>query len=196
MKPIRLLIAGLIAPFVLAAPAFAEERFADERDCTVADRDTPTLDRAKLPDARFSMVVSDIGFTRGDNGQSITLKRRRGEETATLRGGVKLRVTLGGCEQYSNAYEFQLTGDQTPLSDNRYWLSKASGLIAEVAPANRDSFIRLPNLAAALARAARTSHGDPTAGLEGDLGATHRYFLTLSRRGRTTFLTVSYIVLM
>lgn len=178
-----------------AAPALAAEKFID--DCTAATRDEPSLDRARLPSARFRMVVSDIGFEKGPNNESIRLKFRHGEETATLKSGVKLRVSLGGCEQYSNTYEFQLTGDRTPLSDNRYWLSKASGLIAEVTPANRERFLRLPNLAAALARAARTSRDDLAGvGLEGELGGTHSYVLTLSRRGGTTVVSISYIIMM
>ena len=176
-----------------ASPALAAEKFAD---CTVAERDTPTLDRAKLPDARFRMVVSNIGFERGPNGEEIRLMLAHGEERATLSDDVLLTVRLGGCEQYLNAYEFQFAGDGTPLNDNEYWLSKASGLITEVAPANRDRAVRLPDLSAALALAAKTSRDDLTKGLEGNLDQTSRYVLSLSRQGSTTVLTVGYFIAM
>lgn len=181
----------LALALLAAAPALAAEKFID--DCTVAERDKPSLDRAKLPSARFRMVVSDIGFEKGPNNENIRLKLRHGEETATLKSGAGLRVTLGWCENYSNGYEFRLTGDTTPVSDSRYWLRKASALTAEVAPANREGFVRLPQLSAVLARRA-SERVNLVEGLEGDLTETHRYRVTVSRQGKTTLVTVLYIV--
>lgn len=191
MRPI---LAPLVATLALltAGPALAAEKFAE--DCTAAERDRPTLEPGKLADTRFRMVVSDIGFERGPNGETVRLKLRHGEETATLSGGVMLLVSLGGCEDYSNTYEFQFPGDRTPLGDSRYWLTRASRLLAEIAPANREKFVRLPALGAVLARQAKTSRVDLTEGLEGGLDESHRYLVTLSRRGETTLLTVAYIV--
>lgn len=186
------MLAALAMPLLLAAPATAAEKYAD--DCTVAERDAPTLDRAKLPDARFRMTESDIGFERGGNGEQVTLKRRHVEETATLRSGVKLSVTQGGCEDYSNRYVFEVVGDRTGLGDTRHWLRRASALIAEVAPANREDFVRLPQLSRVLAREAATSHVDLTAGFEGQLDESHRYVVTVTRRGEKTLLRVSYII--
>lgn len=192
MRRIGRLFAALAAPLLLALPATAAEKYAD--DCTVADRDAPTLDRAKLPGARFRMTESEIGVERDENGEQVTLKRRHGQETATLKSGVELSITQGGCEDYSNRYEFELTGDRAPLGDTRHWLNRASALIAEVAPANREGFVRLPQLSRALARRAATSHIDLIDGLEGRLDESHRYVVTVARRGEKTLLRVSYII--
>lgn len=192
MNRIGLLLAALAVPLLLAVPATAGEKYAD--DCTLSERDAPTLDRAKLPDARFRMAESEIGFERRENGEKVTLKRRHGQETATLASGVKLSVTQGGCENYSNHYVFVVIGDRTRLSDTRHWLTRASALIAEVAPANRDGFVRLPQLSRVLAREAATSRVDLTDGLEGQLDESHRYVATVTRRGERTLLRVSYII--
>lgn len=192
MSRIGRLFAALAASLLMAVPATAAEKYAD--DCTVADRDAPTLDRARLPDARFRMTESDIGVERGENGEQVTLKRRHGQETATLKSGVKLSIIQGGCEDYSNRYEFELTADRAPISDTRHWLTRASALIAEVAPANREGFVRLPQLSGVLARQAATSHVDLTDGLEGQLDESHHYVVTVARHGEKTLLRVSYII--
>ena len=167
--------------------------------CPAAARDKPTLDAGRLPSARFHMVSRVIGSERNEAGETQQLWLRHGQETAELESGIKLRVQLGGCESYSNAYEFVVPSVRPGLDDGGYWLLRASTLLKEIAPANLDGLVPLTAIARALERRAQ----DPVAardvsriGLAGDIKDRHEgsYRVDMEQGADGTTLTVSYSI--
>lgn len=142
---------GLFALVLGASSAAAASKPAD---CVLAERDKPTLNAQWLPSARFRMITEPIGWERDGAGKQIELTLRHGEETAELADGIMLRVSLGGCESYTNSYAFWVP-DGPDVSDGAWWLARASALLREIAPANLDRMVPLPALADILAGRAK-----------------------------------------
>ena len=119
------IIASLAAVLAAALPAAGvPPRIAE---CSAAVRDQPTLD---LPGATFT--VEPRPFVWPSDTYLLV-----GTETATLKSGARLQVTLAGCEAYSNSYQFKVE-DRASLKDSGYWLEKAAQLMGEVEAISSD----------------------------------------------------------
>jgi hypothetical protein len=142
------------------------------------------------------MVTDPIGWERDKSGKQIELTLRHGEEAAELKGGVALRIVQGGCETYSNQYEFTFSNPPPANADGAYWLRKASELLFEIAPANTDNLFPLQRLAKALARQAqdlKVTGSFLEKGLEGHLTkGPESYSVEAERGANRTVLRVSY----
>lgn len=108
-----------LAAVMISAPA--DYRIAE---CSAAIRNEPTLDASRSPGATFKVAPEPFMWP-GDTYLMV------GTETATLKSGAKLHVTLAGCEAYSNRYRFEVT-DRHSVRDSSYWLEKAAELMTEV----------------------------------------------------------------
>jgi hypothetical protein len=116
------LMAAAIVSLLAQAPASPHHLL----ECDAARRDEPTLDRTLAPDAGFRVEERQYGW---ENGEAAYLPT--GIETVTLKSGARATITLSGCEDYSNTYEFELE-DSTPLSNGRHWFKTAAALLGEV----------------------------------------------------------------
>lgn len=167
-------------------------------DCVAAVRDKPTLNKKLLPSAHFGMVTEAFGSERDAKGRDIDLTLRHGVETAQLKNGVELRVNLGGCETYSNTYEFTLPGLAAKSADGAFWLRRASELLAEIAPANLDKVVPLNKLSAELARRSKQPKlvgTFPKDSIEDQFGSGEfapTYTVELNQRGSAAVLVVGY----
>lgn len=156
----------------------------------------PTLDVKRMPSARFRMVTEPAGWERDRSGRQIELIYRHGEETAKLADGVGLRISQGGCETYSNQYEFVIPGRRAPGAN---WLLKASKLLEEIAPANIDKLVPIPKLSSVLSRKSRDAKASKeldAGGLEGLMEEGNfdgpGYLVEVERGPDKTVLRVSY----
>lgn len=116
---LALSIVVALAVTLLSAPT--DYRIAE---CSAAIRNEPTLDAARAPGATFKVAPEPFMWP-GDAYLMV------GTETATLKSGARLQVTLAGCEAYSNRYRFEVT-DRHSVMDSGYWLEKAAELMTEV----------------------------------------------------------------
>jgi hypothetical protein len=188
---------------VHAGPVFASDRQPAPpqklADCIAAVRDKPTLDVKRLPGVRFRVAREFAGWENDQSGKQVQLVYPHGTETAVLSGGVRLRTDLGGCEDYSNQYVFEVPGRSvSPESAN--WLLRASRLLAEIAPANVDEIVPLQALSLELAHKALDAKavkdldgGSFEGALEGD-NPNASYLVEVEHRPDKTIIRVSYSV--
>ena len=178
------LLAGVSAPS--AEPYLMAE-------CPAAIRNEPTLDARLAPDATFRVEVRPIGWQRDK-----TLYLLTGLETATLKSGARLKTVLGGCENYSNSYAFELK-DRTPLRDGRYWLVTAAQLMGEVEAVSAKPPVEFASLRKSLLAAAHRhpkhdfSAGEFLSG-EGRQLLQYSYRIQVERTKTGTILTLDYWV--
>lgn len=142
----------------LRTPSGARWRRADiwepMQGCPAAERTEPTLDPRVLPTAKARPVRLQVGQERDEAGRTVALYLDAIEETAVLAGGIGLTVKLGACDEYSNGYYFKLPIEEAKNTGSRYWLRRASQLMALVEPANINPVVDIAALRQTLDRRA------------------------------------------
>lgn len=197
MRAAGIIVVGLFLTFLSGQVSAATSQ--RPADCVAHARDKPTLDASRLSNVQFRMVNDVIGWERDGSGKQVELTLRHGEETAQLKNEVALRIEQGGCETYSNQYEFSFSRP-SQNADGSYWLRKASDLLLEVAPANVDEHFRLQDLAEVLSRQAKNQRVTRTflkEGLEGKLESGllgPEYVVEVERRSTKAVLKVTYSI--
>jgi hypothetical protein len=156
--------AAAVALLAAAGPASgagaSSQKYLND-GCLAREASKPSLRHDLLPSARFRRVESLESAQVDDQGQRVETWFRFAEETARLRGGVKLTIYLAGCEDYSMTYEFRLPRSRRSLSNQAYWLSQARLLMADVRQVTvADEPIQWAELDNVLSRASRIRRPD------------------------------------